>query len=154
MIKLKYIFVFLVLISNYCFSQSFLNLDSLFTKNYDAVNRRDSIYYLALINQSTILKNAKTKTDSLTILKPFTDAFRDIIDELTEMTMSPDFTVAYSNYEFRNKNVSKEKEGRLALYVNLVVNDSFTIKMPISIDAHKGLYTIESPMLVMVVESK
>lgn len=154
MIKFKYIFVFLVLTSTFCFSQSFSNLDSLLTKQYDALNRRDSVYYMSLINQSAILKKAKTKTDSLIILKPYTEAFNDVIGELAEMAMSADFTVAYAGYEFRNKNACKEKEGRLPLHVNLIINDSFSIKMPVSIDAHKEQYTIESPLLVMIVDSK
>lgn len=152
MIKLKYILVFLVLASPPCFSQSFSNLDSLLIKNYEAVNKRDSSDYLSLINQSAIYKNAKTKTDSLTIIKPFLEAFHDVIDELTEMAMTSDFTVTYSNYEYRNKN--NTKEGRLMLHVNLIINDSFTVKMPFSINAQDGRYTIESPMLVMVVDNK
>ena len=154
MIKFKYIVVFLVFTSTISFSQSFSNLDSLLTKQYDALNRRDSVYYLSLINQPTVFKNAKTKTDSITILKSYAEAFNDVIDELTEMAMTPDFTVAYAGYEFRNKNMSKEKEGRLPLHVKLIINDSFTITMPVSIDAHKEQYTIESPLLVMIVDSK
>ena len=152
MIKCKYIVVFLVLTSISCFSQSFSNLDSLLIKNYEAVNKRDSIYYLSLINQTAIYKNAKTKADSLAIIKPFLKAFHDVIDELTEMAMTSDFTVTYSNYEYRNKN--NTKEGRLMLHVNLIINDSFTVKMPFSINAQDGRYTIESPMLVMVVDNK
>lgn len=155
MIKVKHIIVFLVLMSCSSFSQPlFNNLDSLLTKQYNALNQRDSVYYLSLINQPAVFINAKTKTDSLTILKPFTDAFSDVIDELTEMAMNPDFTVAYAGYEFRNKNASKEKEGRLPLHVKLIINDSFMIKMPVFINVHKELYAIESPMLVMVVDSK
>lgn len=154
MIKHKYIFVFLVLTSTSCFSQSFSNIDSLLAKQYDALNRRDSTYYLSLINQSAIFKNAKTKTDSITILKSYTEAFNNVINELAEMAMITDFTVAYAGYEFRNKNASKEKEGRLPLHVKLIINDSFSIKMPVFIDCHSGFYSIQSPMLVMVADSK
>lgn len=155
MIKVKYIIVFLVLISFSSFSQFlFNNLDSLLTKQYNALNQRDSVYYLSLINQPAVFINAKTKADSLTILKPFTEAFNDVIDELAEMAMNPNFTVAYAGYEFRNKNESKGKEGRLPLHVKLIINDSFMIKMPVFINTHKELYAIESPLLVMIVDSK
>ena len=152
--RFKYIIVFLALTSIPCFSQSFSNLDSLLIKNYEAVNKRDTVYYLSLINKTSIYKNAKTKADSLAIINPFKEAFRDIIDEFTELSMSPDYTVAYAGYEIRNKSKSVETEGRLALHVNLIINDSFSIKMPVFIDCHSGLYSIQSPMLVMVVDSK
>lgn len=151
MIKFKYIVVFIVLTSISCFSQSFSNLDSLLIKNFDALNRRDSTYYLSLINQVSIYKNAKTKTDSLTIIKPFLEAFHNVIGEFTEMAMNADFTVAYSNFELRNK--KDAKDGRLMLHVNLVINDSFSVKMPFAINVYNGHYSIESPMLVMVVDN-
>lgn len=157
MIKLKHIFVFLVLTSTSCFSQAtFTNLDTLFTKNFDAVNKRDSVYYLSLVNQSVLFidKNIRSKADSLVILKPFTDAFRDLIDELSDMTSSTDFTVKYLSYEFRNKNITSASKGKLPLLVNLVVNDNFVVKMPIVIYTNNGQYSIESPMTVMFAESK
>ena len=74
MIKLKHILIFTVLTSFSCFSQTvFGNLDSLLTKNFESVNKRDSIYYLSLINQQFIFKNKnlKSKYDSLHIIKQF-----------------------------------------------------------------------------------
>ena len=157
MIKLKYIFVFLVLTSTSCFSQTtFTNLDTLFTKKFDAVNKRDSVYYLSLVNQPFLFidKNIRSKADSMLILKPFTDAFRDLINELSDMTSSTDFTVKYLSYEFRNKNMTTATKGKLPLHVNLVVNDNFVVKMPIIICMNNGQYSIDSPMTVMFAESK
>ena len=157
MIKLKYIFVFLVLTSASCFSQTtFTNLDSLFTRSFDAVNKRDSIYYLMLVNQMAVFKEKKVKTtsDSLMALKPFTEAFRDLIDELAEMTTSADFTVKYLSSELRNKTMVLPTKGKLPMHVNLVVNDNFVVKMPIVIFINSGQYSIEYPMTVMFAESK
>lgn len=157
MIKLKYIFVFLVLTSTSCFSQiTFTNLDSLFTKSFDAVNKRDSVYYLSLVNQTAVFKDkkAKTRSDSAIVLKPFTEAFADLIDELMEMAASPDFVVTYQNYELRNKTMVIPAKGKLPLHVNIVVNDNFVVKMPIVIFKDNDQYFIESPMTVMFAESK
>lgn len=157
MIKLKYIFVFLVLTSISCFSQTtFTNLDSLFIKSFDAVNKRDSVYYLSLVNQTAVFKDkkAKIRSDSTMVLKPFTEAFADLIDELMEMAASPDFVVSYQNYELRNKTMVIPVKGKLPLHVNIVVNDNFVVKMPIVIFKDNDKYSIESPMTVMFAESK
>ena len=153
----KFIFVSFILISSITFSQTtFNNLDSLLTENFEAVNKRDSVYYLSLVNQPFLFidKNIRTQSDSLVILKPFTDAFRDLIDELSDMTSSTDFTVKYLSYEFRNKNIATATKGKLPLHVNLVVNDNFVVKMPIVIYTNNGQYSIESPMTIMFAESK
>ncbi len=156
MIKLKYIVVFLVFLSASCFSQTiFTNLDSLFTKSYDAVNRRDSVYYLSMVNQTAVFKDKKVKTasDTLTALAPFFESFRDLVDELAELASDPDFSVKYQGYESRNINIATAK-GKLPLHINLVINDNFTVKMPIIIYAENGQYSIQSPMAVMFAESK
>lgn len=149
----KYIFVFLVLTSTSSFSQTtFTNLDSLLTKHYNALNKRDSIYYLTLVNQPVVFENAKTNADSSIILKSYMEAFNNVLEEIEEMAMKSDFTMAYSSYELKSKNNSKE--GKLMVHVNLIINDSFMIKMPLLINKEKEQYSIESPMLVMVVDNK
>lgn len=154
----KHILVFFIFISSLAFTQTnFTNIDTLFTKNFNAVNLKDSSLYLKVINQSAIFKdkNAKNKTDSLHLLKPFTDAFSDLIESLTEMTLSTDFTVEYSNYECLNKKlILANSEGKTPLHVNLIINNSFTVKMLFWVTAHKGTYSIETPMAPMFVESK
>lgn len=154
----KHIFVFFLLISSVAFSQTtFNNIDTLFTKNFNTVNLKDSSLYLKVLNQSAIFKGktVKSKSDSLLILKPFTDAYSDLIESLTEMTLSPDFTVEYSNYECLNKKlILANAEGKTPLHVNLIINNSFTVKMLFWVMANKGVYSIDTPMIPMFVESK
>ena len=156
MIKLKYIIVFLVLTSASCFSQTtFNNLDSLFTKNFDAVNKRDSVYYLSLLNQSLVFKDksAKNKADSLVILNPFTESFNLLIASLSDMTTDPDFTVSFLNYELKNKKTASSN-GKIPLHVNILVNNTFTLKLPFVVYVTNGTYSIVDPMMVMFVDTK
>ncbi len=154
----KYIFVIFILISSIAFSQpTFNNIDTLFTKNFNTVSLKDSSLYLKVLNQSAIFngKNPKNKLDSLLILKPFTDAYSDLIESLTEMTLSPEFIVEYSNYECLNKKlILANAEGKTPIHVNLIINNSFTVKMLFWVTANKGVYSIETPMIPMFVESK
>lgn len=154
----KYIFVSFLLISSVAFSQTtFNNIDTLFTKNFNAVNLKDSSLYLKVLNQSAIFKGktVKSKSDSLLILKPFTDAYSDLIESLAEMTLSPDFTVEYSNYECLNeKLILTNAEGKTPIHVNLIINNTFTVKMLFWVMANKGVYSIDTPMIPMFVESK
>ena len=154
----KHIFVFFLLISSVAFSQTtFNNIDTLFTKNFNTVNLKDSSLYLKVLNQSAIFKGktVKSKSDSLLILKPFTDAYSDLIESLTEMTLSPDFTIEYSNYECLNKKLILDNaEGKTPLHVNLIINNSFTVKMLFWVMTDKGVYSIDTPMIPMFVESK
>lgn len=144
--------------SSYCFSQpTFTNLDSLLTKNFDAVNKRDSIYFLSFINQQIIFKNKalKTKNDSLLILKPFFKAFNELIASLTDMTSNSDFTVSYRDYEFENKKTTGiNVNGKIPIHVNILVNNTFTLKMPHIVYITNGLYSITDPIIVMFVEGK
>jgi hypothetical protein len=154
----KYIFVSFILISFIAFSQpTFTNIDTLFTRNFKTVSLKDSTLYLKILNQSAIFKGktAKYKSDSLLILKPFTDAYSDLIESLTEMTLSPDFTVEYYNYECLNsKLILGNAEGKTPIHVNLIINNSFTVKMLFWVTANKGKYSIETPMIPIFVESK
>ncbi len=156
MIKYRNIFVFLVLTSSPAFSQSFNNLDSLLAKNFEAVNKRDSVYYLSIIDQKTLLFDKKMyyKNDSAAILNPFINAFRDLIEEFAEMTVDPNFSVTYSNYEFRNKRMTEAKDGNISLHVILILNNNLSVKIPFNVLLRNGQYSIVSPMVVMFVESK
>ncbi|MBI3518688.1 MAG: hypothetical protein HY062_04960 [Bacteroidetes bacterium] len=154
----NYILVCLITVSSVAFSQpSFTNIDTLLAKNIRAVNLNDSVYYLSLLNQPAIFKGktAKTTFDSLVVLKPFTDAFSDLIESLKEMTLSPDFTVAYSDYEcIDGKKLRPDAKGKTPLHVNLIINDTMLLKMLFWVNINKGLYSIETPMVPMFLESK
>lgn len=154
----NYIFIFFILISSISFSQpSFSNIDSLFIKNIRALNLRDSTYYLSLLNQSIIFKGkvVKTKADSLVVLEPFKSAFRNTIESFKEMVLDSDFTVSYSNYESVKKNSDvSQLNGKILFRVNLILNDSFIVKMPFEIIANNGTYSVATPMMVMFVDGE
>jgi hypothetical protein len=154
----KYIFVSFFLISSISFSQpTFTNLDSLLSKNFQAVNLKDSTYYLSILNTSAIFKDKKviTKSDSLMILKPYTDSFRDLINELSDMTASTDFTVTYLDFENVNKRMNIfNVSGKIPLNVNMIINNQFTLKMPFSVYAFDGKFSIQYPMTVMFADGK
>ncbi|MES2515979.1 MAG: hypothetical protein V4580_17630 [Bacteroidota bacterium] len=157
MIRIKYIFVFLIVASTSCFSQTtFTNLDSLLSKNFDAINKRDSVSYLALINQSAVFngKKAKNKSDSLIILQHFTDAFNDLITNLADMTSGADFSVNYSDYEMIHKGQKIPENGTMRIHANMIVNNTFSLKMPMAIVVRNGQFSLESPMTVMFLEGK
>ena len=158
MIKLKYIIVFLALTSKSSFSQiTFNNIDTLLFKNFEAVNKQDSLYYLSLINQAAIFKGKsfKTKTDSLLLINLFFESFKYLVSSLKDMTTNSDFTVSYINYEFKNKKaIDSDFSGKIPLHVNILINNTFTLKLPFKINVSKGIYSIEEPMMVMFVESK
>ena len=154
----NYIIAFLILLSSVSFSQPvFSNIDSLLTRNVNALNLKDSVYYTNLFNPSVIFKgkHAATKTDSALILRPFTEAFSDMIESLKEMALSPDFTVAYSGYECAYKKMDLSKaNGRVRLNVSLILNDSFVVRIPLDITAVNGQYSIDTPMLDLFIEEK
>jgi hypothetical protein len=156
MIKPNYIFVFFILTSSFCFSQTTFNsLDSLLSKNFQTVNNRDSVSYLSIIDQAAVFDGKKTKSrsDSLEILQPFVDAFTDLVANLADMTSGADFTVKCNEYELLNKNAKLPQNGKIRLHAHLIVNDTFVLKMPMVITVKNSLYSIESPMMVMFLES-
>lgn len=157
MIKLKYIIVFLVLTSTSCFSQTtFSNLDSLLSKNFQTINARDSIAYLSLINQVKVFegKKAKSSADSIFILEPFLNSFNNLIDNLVDITSSLDFTVRYEDYQMINKSAKLPENGSIKIHVNMIVNNTFSLKMPMTIIVKNTYYLIETPMTVMFLEGK
>lgn len=156
--RYKHIFVFLFLYSNVIFSQpTFNSIDSLLYQNFNAVNLNDSALYVSLLNYPNIYseKNLKSKSDSIQILKPFTNAFNDLVSELSEMAGTPDFNIKYDSYELLGKrNVNQGTNEKLKINVKLLINNNFTVKIPFYIFSNLGKYTIESPMLVMFVNEK
>ncbi len=154
----NYIFVSFLILSSISFSQPFFsNIDSLLIKNVDALNKRDSIYYSSLLNHSAIFKGKTilTKQDSLIALKPFYEAFSAVIESMKEMVLSSDFTIAYSGYEcLYNKMDLSKVSGKTRLKVSLILNDSFLVRMPFTIMADNGQYSIDFPMMAMFIDEK
>jgi hypothetical protein len=138
-----------------CFSfaqPTFNSIDTLLTKNFEAVNLDDSVYYVSLLNKTAIYKskNLKSKSDSLKPLKPFTDAFSDMINELHDFAGSADVEVKYESYTSHNtKEYDAKVTGKIMLQVNLLINNTFTVKVPFMIMGYNGSYAIENPMMVM-----
>ncbi len=154
----NYIVASLIFLSALSFSQPvFSNIDSLLVKNVNALNLKDSSYYAGILNYTVIFKGKKTitKEDSLVVLKPFYEAFSDVIESLKELSVSPDFTVTYSGYEclFKKMDLSKEN-GKARLKVSLILNDSFVVRMLFDILVDNGQYSIDSPLLDMFIEEK
>jgi len=142
--------------SSTVFSQpAFTNIDTLLTRNFEAVNLRNVAAYHSLLNTPVIFKSklSKTKADSVVVLKPFTEAFAEMIRELTDFAGSDDIEVRYENYEPMNtKEYNSKVRGKIIVHVNLVINNTFTVKVPFVIMAYNGTYAIEQPMMVMFAE--
>jgi hypothetical protein len=142
--------IFLCLLSARSFSQpTFTSIDSLLSKTYSAVNLKDSAIYVSLLNQTHIYLNKKCKTssDSLVALKAFTTSFKNLVNELAEISGTPDFTVGLVGYELFNFSNSKGDD-KVRVQVKLLINNNFTVKMLLIINKLKELYTIENPLLV------
>ena len=154
----NYIFFYFIFISFFSFSQPlFTNLDSLFYKNFEAVNKRDSNNYLSLINQTSIFKSkkAKSRNDSILILQPFSMAFNNLIQSLADMASDSNFVVLYSNYELiKPKKDTINANGKISVRVNLIINNAISVKMPFLIHSINNRFYIDTPMLVMFEESK
>ncbi len=149
----KYILILCCFSATSFFAQpTFTSIDSLLTKNFDAVNLQDSAYYMSLLNHQGIFKDRKikTKADSLDVLKPFSDAFSDMIDELIDFAGNDDIEVKYESYDpLNSREFNAKVTGKIIVHVKLVINNTFTVKVPFTIMAYSGLYTIENPMMVM-----
>lgn len=134
---------------------SFQSIDTLLIKNFEAVSLKDSAYYLSLLNLKKIMpsKGIRNRSDSLKVLKPFTDAFSDMAAELREFAGTDDVEVKYESYSSGNTSYYDTRAtGKLLIHVNLLINNTFTVKVPFVIMADKGMFTIEHPMMVMFAE--
>lgn len=153
----NYIIVFFVFISTHFFGQTtFSNIDTLLSKVYHTLNLKDSSQFLALVNQPAIYKDKKIKSkgDSLEILKPYTESYRDLCESIEDMVSSSDFTITYSEYATVNKRpFDLTLKGKTILHVKLIVNDNFSLTVPFMLTANNGVYTIESPLMAMFVEN-
>ncbi len=140
-------------VNSFSFAQlTFASIDTLLAKNFEAVNMEDSTYYFSLLNTPAIYKGKKlkNKSDSLRVLAPFSEAFFEMIDELTEFAGNDDITVKVESYKSHNTKAFDAKvTGKLLVDVNLLINDTFTITVPFIINAYNGVYAIENPMMVM-----
>lgn len=135
---------------------SFRSMDTLLMKNFETVGVRDSVAYLSLLNLKTIIgpsKKMKSHADSLRELKPYTDAFSQMATELREFAGTDDIEVKYDSYTSGNTAYYDTKaSGKLLLQVTLLINNTFTVKVPFFVMADKGRFTIEHPMMVMFAE--
>lgn len=135
--------------------QTFHSIDTLLMKNFEAVGQKDSAYYVSLLNLKKIMpaKGIKSRSDSLKVLKPFTDAFFEMAAELREFAGSDDIEVKYESYTSTNTAYYDTRvKGKIMAQVSLLINNTFTVKVPFMIAADNGTYTIEHPMMVMFSE--
>lgn len=134
---------------------AFKSIDSLLMKNFEAVSLKDSVYYLSLLNLPAIAKDKKlkNKSDTLKLVKPFTDAFSEMSRELRDFAGNEDIEVKYESYTSSNTAYYDSKvKGKIMIQVNLLINNTFTVKVPFFVMGNEGIYTIEEPMLVMFAE--
>ncbi len=146
------LFIFLYFISARSFSQpTFASIDSLLSKTYLAVNLKDSAMYVSLLNMPQLYgdKKCKSKTDSLSVLKTFTTSFKNVINELEEVSETSDFTVVLESFEYMHQR-KKDVQQREKIYVNvkLLVNNKFTLKKLFVVNAFQNTYTIETPLFI------
>lgn len=131
---------------------AFRSIDTLLFKNFEAVDARDSVYYLSLLHVKKIIpaKGVKNHSDSLKCLKPFFDRFSEMVAELQDLAGSTEIEVKYESYTSGNTpEYDARLNGKLLLQVTLLINNTFTVKVPMVIVAQNGIYTIEYPMMVM-----
>lgn len=134
---------------------TFKSIDSLLIKNFEAVSLKDSSYYMSLLNIPAIVRDTKlkTKSDTVKLLKPFTDAFFDMVAELREFAGTDDIEVKYESYTSSNTAYYDTKvKGKIMIQVSLLINNTFTVKVPFFVMGNEGIYTIEQPMMVMFAE--
>lgn len=148
----KNIFLFFILISIKTFSQSsYTSLDNLFSKMISVINQKDSSKYISILELKSIFigKKLYTKTDSVTILKPYKEAFSQLICELIAMDKKSDFDVKYETYEILGKKEINPKENeKMIVQVKLLVNNTHKVKMIFFISTYLGQYFMEKPMMV------
>src|ERR1700752_3061899 len=125
----NYIIAFLLLIGSFCFSQTtFKNIDTLLFKVFESINLNDSSKYIKVVNQNALFSEKKvfTQKDSLTILKPYYEAYTDFRESISDMVTSNEFTISY--VEFSNplkKSLDVSVNRRVLLHVMLAVNETF-----------------------------
>lgn len=134
---------------------TFRSIDTLLMKNFEAVNLKDSVYYISLLNMPVLSKgkNMKHKSDSLKVVKPFMGSFSDMIRELRDFGGTDDIELKYESYKSSNTAEYDAKvHGKILLQVNLLINNTFTVTVPFFIMGYNGTYAIEQPMMVMFAE--
>ena len=148
----KHIFIFFSLISIKTFSQStFSSLDILFNKTISAVNQKDSAMYISLLHFPSIFNEKKiyTKNDSITLLKPFKEAFSQLISELIAIDNKKEYVVKYDSSEILGlKNIDPKVNEKLFVQVKLSLNVSQKLKMIFFVSTYQGQYFMEKPIMV------
>ncbi len=146
------ILIFLCFISARSFSQpTFTSIDSLLSKTYSAVNLKDSAMYVSLLNMPQLYadKKCKSKTDSLIVLKSFTTTFKNVINELEEISGTSDFTVVVESFEYIHKiKINTQQREKIYVNVKLLINNLFTLKKLYVVNTFQNKYTIETPMFI------
>jgi hypothetical protein len=146
------LFIFLCLLSARSFSQpTFTSIDSLLSKTYSAVNLKDSAMYVSLLNMPQLYadKKCKSKTDSLIVLKTFTTSFKNVINELEEVSGTSDFTVVLESFEnMHQRKIDVRQREKIYVNVKLLINNKFTLKKLFVVNTFQNTYTIETPLLI------
>jgi hypothetical protein len=146
------LFIFVCLLSARSFSQpTFTSIDSLLSKTYSAVNLKDSAMYVSLLNMPQLYadKKCKSKTDSLIVLKTFTTSFKNVINELEEVSGTSDFTVVLESFEYMHqRKINTQQHEKIYVNVKLLVNNKFTLKKLFVVNTFQNTYTIETPLLI------
>ena len=146
------ILIFLCFISAPSFSQpTFTSIDSLLSKTYSAVNLKDSAMYVSLLNMPQLYadKKCKSKTDSLIVLKSFTTKFKNVINELEEISGTSDFTVVLESFEYIHKiKINTQQREKIYVNVKLLINNLFTLKKLYVVNTFQNTYTIETPLFI------
>ena len=144
--------IFLFFIAVHSFSQqTFTSIDTLLNKTFLAVNLKDSDMYVSLLNTTQLYadKQCKSKTDSLNVLKSFTTSFKDVINELEEVSGTFDYTVVVDSFEIiRKRKVCANQHEKIYINVQLLINQKFTLKKLVVVNTFQNTYTIETPLLV------
>ncbi len=153
----KLLFIIFIFWAHSLISQKmFSSIDTLLFKTFKTVNDDDTIAYLSFVNLPYIFKdkNLQIKKDSILALKPFTEAFTEILDELKELAAGDEINIKYDSYDpLNSREFNATVTGKILVHVKLIVNNTFTVKIPFSIAAYNGLYTIESPFMIMFVDN-
>ncbi len=156
--QLKYIFIFILFSSRISFSQtSFSNLDSLLTHVVASVNAQDSVKFMSLLHHETIYKDkkCKTKKDSLLVLNPFIESYRDLRTSIADLAVSNDYTVTYQGIENIFKlDTSAKTDKKLTFHILLLVNNSFVLKMPMVVNTLNQTYILSNPFMVMFADNE
>jgi hypothetical protein len=107
--------------------------------------------YVSLLNMPQLYadKKCKSKTDSLILLKSFTTSFKNVIYELEETSGTSDYTIVFDSFEFISKRkIDVQQHEKIHVNVKLLINNIFTLKKLVVVNAFQNTYTIETPLFI------